>query len=207
MAGALGCAAATAGVFVSMPAQAACITTSLPGNNCVTYDTTGGTTTAILEYSDNNLTNNFWQINAYDPTYTNFSNWQYSVNGGAYTSFDPGLSSSSGGIQVGTVFNSQPAPTNTSPFRIKVTLSNTATLNDLYGFVLYTNGNGGVTVSPNVPAGVLANNGPTYNTFSRDFTRVNDPATAATPGPLPLMGAAAAFGYSRKIRKAIRSAG
>ena len=43
--------------------------------------------------------------------------------------------------------------------------------------------------------------------LSRSFTRVDDPATAATPGPLPLMGAAAAFGYSRKIRKAIRTAG
>jgi len=32
------------------------------------------------------------------------------------------------------------------------------------------------------------------------------PATTAVPGPLPLMGAAAAFGFSRKLRARIRSA-
>jgi hypothetical protein len=43
--------------------------------------------------------------------------------------------------------------------------------------------------------------------LARNFTRQNDPPLPPVPGPLPLLGAAATFGYSRKIRKAIRAAG
>lgn len=33
----------------------------------------------------------------------------------------------------------------------------------------------------------------------------SDPVIEAVPGPLPILGAAAAFGYSRKLRKRIKA--
>jgi hypothetical protein len=66
-AGATGCAVVAASAFVSMPAQAACLSTSgenpIPDNNCVTYDSTSSPTKAILYYNDTNLGSNFyWQL-------------------------------------------------------------------------------------------------------------------------------------------------
>ncbi len=37
------------------------------------------------------------------------------------------------------------------------------------------------------------------------FTRVVKPETSTVPGPLPLLGAAACFGYSRKLRQRIHA--
>ena len=39
---------------------------------------------------------------------------------------------------------------------------------------------------------------------SLTFTRVVGPETPAVPGPLPLIGAAACFGYSRRLRQRIK---
>lgn len=36
-------------------------------------------------------------------------------------------------------------------------------------------------------------------------TKLTPPETSSVPGPLPVLGAAAAFGYSRKLRKRIKS--
>ena len=76
MAGALGCSAVSASVFASMPAQAACLTSNVD-NNCVTYNTTGGITKAILTYTDVNLSqNNYWQLTSTNAFVGNFSNWE-----------------------------------------------------------------------------------------------------------------------------------
>lgn len=40
-------------------------------------------------------------------------------------------------------------------------------------------------------------------TGSLAFTKVVNPETSTVPGPLPLLGAAACFGYSRRLRKRI----
>jgi len=37
------------------------------------------------------------------------------------------------------------------------------------------------------------------------FKPQEDPDKAAVPGPLPLVGVAAAFGYSRKLKRRIKS--
>jgi len=39
------------------------------------------------------------------------------------------------------------------------------------------------------------------------FTRVVKPETSAVPGPLPLLGAAACFGYSRRLRQRLKVSG
>lgn len=41
-------------------------------------------------------------------------------------------------------------------------------------------------------------------TGSLTFTRVVGPETSAVPGPLPLLGAAACFGYSRRLRQRMK---
>ena len=208
LAGALGCSAVSASVFASMPAQAACLTTNVE-NNCVTYNTTGGITKAILAYTDINLSqNNYWQLTSTSAFVGNFSNWEYGSDGTNFTSFTPTFANNIGTAQVSQLFTlvplTNPAAPAGSPFYIRVQLSNTAPLNSPYQFSIATNNNGYVNA-----AGALADDfvGNNPSLLSRSFTRVDDPATAATPGPLPLMGAAAAFGYSRKIRKAIRTAG
>ena len=84
-----------------------------------------------------------------------------------------------------------------------MTLSDTATLSAQYQIALRTNNDKAVDSQGRLDdtGGNLASN------LTRNFTRVPDPVSAPVPGPLPLLGAAAAFGYSRKIRKAIRAAG
>ncbi len=64
----------------------------------------------------------------------------------------------------------------------------------------YDSGVGGVVVSPL---------GSPFSTGSRTWaqaTLYTAPAPTAAPGPLPLFGAAAAFGFSRKLRKRIKQA-
>jgi hypothetical protein len=207
LAGALGCAAVTASAIVVMPAQAACLTTTggtAPNidNNCLTYDTTSSPTKAILRYSDVNLaTDSFRQITLNTSVLGNFSDWEFGSNGTTWSSFNPAFTvapNSGGAGQISSIVNAIPG----NPFFLRVTLSNTATLNSLFAFTFLTNSDGATDTNGQLVTGFGLG-----SSNSRNFTRVNDPATAATPGPLPLMGAAAAFGYSRKIRKAIRTAG
>jgi hypothetical protein len=207
MAGALGCSAVSASVFASIPAQAACLTTTggtAPNidNNCVTYDTTSSPTKAILRYTDNNLaTDTFRQITLNTSVLGNFSDWEFGSNGTSWTSFNPGFTvapNTGGNGQISSIVSGVPG----NPFFLRVTLSNAASLNSPFAFTFLTNATSSVDSNGQLITGFGAG-----SSNSRNFTRQNDPATAATPGPLPLMGAAAAFGYSRKIRKAIRTAG
>jgi len=201
-------AAATSPIFFQAPSQAACLTNTggiAPAidNNCVTYDTTSSPTTATLYYSDSNLGNSRWQLTGTTSTIGNFSGWEY-FDGTSFTSFDPGFVAS-GGLQIGSIFTTltTPAAPAGNPFRIRVKLSDTATLNAGYQFILRTNSDGFTNGS-----GALDDTGNNnFSALTRQFTRVDDPVPTETPSPLPLMGAAAAFGYSRKIRKAIRAAG
>jgi len=203
--GALTCAAASAAVFVTVPAQAVCLT-STPGiapaidNNCVTYNNVGGTTTASLHYQDSKLmTNGNWQLAGSDQTFSNYSNWHYSVDGVNYTPFAPTLTNISGFTRT-EVFTT-PNPVG-NPFFLRAVLSPTATLNVPFDFTLYSNSNGATDGD-----GILRNTGGIngYTALTRTSTREMDPPPPPAPGPLPLMGAAFAFGYSRKIRKAIRT--
>ena len=211
LAGALGCAAFVASAFVSTPAQAACLSTTgespTPNNNCVTYDTTSSPTKAVLFYNDTNLGNNFWQLTGATSTIANFSNWEYGSNGTSWTSFNPSFTpdTGAGNAQRSTIFTTSTTPSAPAgnPFWIRVTLSDTATLSAQYQIALRTNNDKAVDSQGRLDdtGGNLASN------LTRNFTRVPDPVSAPVPGPLPLLGAAAAFGYSRKIRKAIRAAG
>ncbi len=205
LAGALSCAAASATAFASMPAQAACLTTTggiAPAidNNCVTYNNVGGTTTATLHYKDSKLmSNGNWQLAGSDQTFSNYSGWSYSQDGTNYTPFAPALTNINGFTRTDVFTTPNPVG---NPFFLRVALSPTATLNVPFDFTLYSNSNGATDGD-----GILRNTGGTngYTALTRTFTRQMDPPPPPAPGPLPLMGAAFAFGYSRKIRKAIRT--
>jgi hypothetical protein len=146
-------------------------------------------------------TDSFRQITLNTSVLGNFSNWEFGSNGTSWTSFDPGftVAPNSGGLgQISSIVNSIPG----NLFFLRVTLSNTATLNTPFAFTFLTNATSNVDANGQLVTGFGAG-----SANSRSFTRQNDPTPAPVPGPLPLLGAAAAFGYSRKIRKAIRAAG
>ncbi len=64
---------------------------------------------------------------------------------------------------------------------------------------------GGNWVSINTTTGATTNLSPLFNT-NPDFFDISDSATPVRiPGPLPLLGAAVAFGWGRKLRKRVKS--
>ena len=199
---ALGCASASAGVFATMPAQAACLTSN-GSNTCRTYNTTTTPNIQYLTYSDVKLqTNTDWQLSTGTPG--NYSNWSYSTDNATtpiqnktWNSFTPTWTSVSG-----TNYSQIFTPNTSDEFYIKVTLSDTAALNVPYDFTFISNNDGAVDANGNLS--VVGVNG--FTALSRDAKRVANPSSGV-PGPLPVLGAAAAFGYSRKIRKAIRAIG
>lgn len=208
LAAALGCAAVSATAFLGTSAQAACLTSSLeqpiPNNNCVTYNSVGSPVKASLYYNDLNLGNPYWQLTGATSTIANFSDWEYSRDGINYTAFNPGFTPDTlaGNAQRSTIFDNTTTPSAPAgnPFYLRVTLSDTATLNSSYQIALRTNNDKAVDT-----LGRLDDTGNNLaSNLTRNFTREENPPV---PGPLPLLGAAAAFGYSRKIRKAIRTSG
>ena len=203
---ALGCAAVSASAFIGTPAQAACLSTTgempTPNNNCTTYNTMPPSPVrATLFYQDTNLGNPYWQLTGATSTIANFSDWEFSSDGTSWTSFNPGFTAS-GSAQAGTIFDNSTTPSAPAgnPFYIRVTLSDSAILGATYQIALRTNNDKAVDGLGRLDdtGGNLASN------LTRNFTRQPNPEV---PGPLPLLGAAAAFGYSRKIRKVIRAAG
>jgi hypothetical protein len=204
LAGALNCAAASATAFASMPAQAACLTNTggmAPyDNNCVTYNTVGSPVVATLRYSDNNLaTDTYSQITLNTADVGKFSSWSWSANGTIWNAFDPmfTVAPETGGLgQVSSIRNT----TLGNPYYLRAILSDTAPLNTTYSFTFLSNATGNTDMMGQLVTGFGAG-----ASLSRNFTREMDPPPPPAPGPLPLMGAAFAFGYSRKIRKAIRT--
>lgn len=187
---------------MAVPAQAACLTTN-DQNNCETYNNTGTLpTTATVNFTDSLFaSNNYWQLNSNTSSVANFSNWRYSRNGTTFTAFSPSFTTA-GAFQVGTIFTTSTTPSAPAgnPFFIRVDLSSTATVGSSFSFNLSSNSDGFTNLN-----GRLDDSGSNgLSSASRSFARVADPAV---PGPLPFLGAAAAFGYSRKIRKAIRTNG
>jgi len=210
LAGVLGFTSVSISTLVATPAQAACLTTAVPAidNNCQTYDTTASPTRAILRFADtNSATDTNWQITASTISVANLSDWEYGPDGSSWTSFNPSFSvaPNTGGLgQISTIFTTSTTPSapTGNPFFLRVKLSDTATINSPFSFTILTNPNGSTDSfgQLNTGFGIGSSN-------SRNFTRVADPVTSSVPGPLPLMGALAAFSYSRKLRKAIRSGG
>ena len=195
-------ASSVIGVTASTPAHAACLTTdpaTAPfSNNCTTYNTVGGPNVATLRYTDSVLSNTYWQLSTSNINVGNFSNWQSSTDGITFTSLTTNFTPD-GAFTNSQIFNSSPG----NPFYLRVTLNNAATLGQSYQFNILTNNNGYTFGSRLSDDGLNNNSG----SLPRSFTRVADPVppSGTVPGPVPLLGAVAAFRYSRKMRRAIKA--
>ena len=96
---------------------------------------------------------------------------------------------------------------NPAGFNLSAVLRNTTTSTDIYS-VAYTTGTGGF-LNPSVN---LVNGNSYTLTFAvsslsnQTTVRIDDVFVRQVPGPLPILGAFAAFGWSRKLRAKIRGA-
>jgi hypothetical protein len=72
-------------------------------------------------------------------------------------------------------------------------------------FTNYTTANG---LGSDIVVGVYASGSSIYAATSGGLSiaQQSDPPPSAVPGPLPLFGAASAFGFSRKLRRRLRAA-
>jgi hypothetical protein len=205
------------GAVAAPGAKAACLTSDLIGfgTDCVTFEA-GQSATAKVFFSDANLqppgANPNFQIGFSSSlgtaiTLSNLS-WSSSQNG-TYAplltgSFTSGINSnySYSGIQTTNAANS-PVPTG-SPFWVKYDIPAGLASGTQVSIQLRSNADTSST------GGVLNAGGSTPNAvvLSRVNTAVVTPPPItgeAAPGPLPLLGAGAAFGVSRRLRRRIRA--
>ena len=202
LASALATAAASA-VLVTSPAQAAC-TTSVAGNNCALFNPTSPSNAVYSGYTDAGWATNdrLTDISFYSTSVTSgfpitLTDIAYSLDGTnfattnltstSYTIAANGVPGS--GTNLLTAFNIG-SPIGTS-FKLRFTIPS------VVGFVP-TDGSGSI--------GAFVRNqrstGPVLpQTQTRDSSAFYSPTK--TPSPLPLIGAGAAFGFSRKLRRRI----
>lgn len=199
-------------------AKAACFSGDLIGlgTDCSKFEA-GLTATAKVFFTSPNLQspngNLYWQlggsVSSADPvTLTNLQ-WSNSQNGSYSPLLAGSLSlgtnsvASYSVIQGPTSTGNAPVPTG-SPFWIQYTIP--------AGLVAGTSVNVQLLSNNDIN---LDTNGNLSNTGSNGFysdTRTNlsaippDPSTDPAPGPLPLLGAGAAFGVSRRLRRRIKAA-
>ena len=213
----LGIAAATAAsapVFFQAPAQAACLTTNGSATNCATFDQTTASNVVDGGYTDtvfvaNNRTD---RIAFYHSGFTSglpitLTGIFYSLDGGTTWS-DSNITGATGS---GGTYTITSAYISGDPALIP---SGFAGPNLLSGPILGSQAN--VQLKFTIPTGSLGGSGFSLTSYIGNSTNgTTTPQTqtrthilaappAATPGPLPLLGAGAAFGLSRRIRTRIR---
>jgi hypothetical protein len=210
LAGALGCAAFAANVFASMPAKAACISPSST-TNCSTFSQSSASLVRDYAYTDGDFVGNntLTEIKFYQNGFTSglpitLTDIAYSIDGGTnwltdnlsattYT-ITSGFTSDGSATNLLTAPVGSPTYAATSNFTLRFTIPATPALTPADGTKRITS----------FVANETSPGGATPQTQTRQHSLVT---STSVPGPLPIFGAAAAFGYSRKIRKAIRAAG
>jgi hypothetical protein len=212
IAGLVVAAAASSSIALSATsAKAACVTAgSSATQDCIEFNSTTPTTVTTFGYNDNGFIGSTsldsltfysgviaptpaW---TFSPTPITISNIQYSLNGG--TSFTSAglnatsVSLASDSFSVNLITSSiSVSPIALDEFQIKF---------DIPGGV--TTSNAGwlkVQIGATDPV-----DGPQVQTRSIQATAYSP--SSGVPGPLPLMGAAAAFGFSRRLRSRVRIA-
>ena len=198
-------AAVALGLAMESPAKAACIRSTDPnlaaGSNCSTFDSLSPSF-AIVAFQDSNFLAavNLRQIrfraegfdlSSYPITLSNIA---YSFNGGN-TWLTTGLSSTSYTL-------TDNDDTNFGPDLLTTDQTNISLLNFRLTFTIPA-GN----LSP-LGAGIVALvavNGNPPNTITQRQERISV-LSDHVPGPLPILGAGVAFGFSRRLRRRIRHA-
>jgi len=207
----LSAAAASSMALSAAPAKAACVDAgSGTTQDCAQFDSTTPTTVTTFGYNDDGFIGStsldslrfYAGIIAPPPDWTfspspiTISNIEYSLNGGgSFTS--AGLNATSASLDAGSfsvnLISSaiSIAPITSNSFQIRFQIP------------------GGVTTSNagRLKVQIGATNpldGPQVQTRSILATAYSP--SSGVPGPLPLMGAAAAFGFSRRLRSRVRIA-
>lgn len=220
-------------VAVGSPAHALCLTGGLntTGNNCQTFNNTG-TTTATVLFTDLGLNGDqFLQIgfgsaslgSTPPPTTSSgfsVSNIEYSLDGSSFTAFGTGAASQAISNNGSSSFTALYTPSLTlgSPITsnllyVRYTLPSTITTDgQLIGVYLRSNSNGNAQANPNQfdPAGTTllstaAGDNGTLLTRDHTLDLTTPPITSSAPGPLPLLGGASAFAFSRRLRRRLAS--
>ena len=193
--------ATAASIFVASPVKAACLT-GTAGNNCATFNGVGNSNVVYNAFTDGvfkantkitDISFDFIGITGVFPI--TLSNLKYSFddfatagttfNGDTYTATGAGVGSD---ILGGTV--NAPGGVIGDNFAVSFTIpAGTYTPTTGSRFIRMKVGSDNAT-----------------DTLPQDQTRLSVPVaspSAAVPGPLPLFGAGAAFGFSRKLRRRI----
>jgi len=202
--------ASSAGILMSSPAKAACVTAG-PGTtqDCTVFNAqTTATTVDTFAYNDGGVVGSteitgisFFSSILTPPSF-NFTPSPITLTGLAY-SLDGGTNYITTGINTSVALASNsftssiftggtltvPAITANS-FRLKFTIPGGLTSSNAGFLTAQVNFN---------KVGV----GPQSQTRSIQATAFDTPNTSGVPSPLPLLGAGAAFGFSRKLRRRI----
>ena len=203
-------AASSAFLLDVTPAKAACSDAPSAGQNCSTFNPTSSSNLEGFGFTDSNWIQNntltgirftadesihgglSGSTMTFTPDPMSITNIAYSFNGtdwltdGINTSvtMPSGSGQSVNAVTTSQVFGS---PNWSGNFRVRFTVPSLTTSNA---------GQLAVRVSSNGAGGT--------NTQTRLFTSTTlTPPAAGTPGPLPLLGAGAAFGFSRSMRRRI----
>jgi len=195
---AVGLLAGGCAVFAPNSAQAACFSTADAGaNGCFEFspDTTSA---AVQTFATANLdTNQYVQFGfqSSGPSVT-LTGVEYSFNGGtSWITYGAGTFNVTSTASYGSVITD---PLIKPGLKFRYTIPTGLALGDLIQAQMLTNNTG----TPNPLASAVGNN---FVLVDRASTAAAQPATA-TPGPLPLLGAAAAFSASRRLRRRIQRA-
>jgi hypothetical protein len=202
--------ASSAGILMSSPANAACVTAGpLTTQSCTEFNAQSTSTTVdTFAYNDGGVigADTITSIDffssilqppswTFSPTPINITSIEYSLNGGgsytssglAFTSLSLGSASFSSNA---ITSNIAVAPITADSFRLRYTIPGGLTSSNA-GFLT-------ARVGFNKPV-----TGPQSQTRSIQATAFDTPQTPGVPSPLPLLGAGAAFGFSRKLRRRI----
>jgi MYXO-CTERM domain-containing protein len=198
-------AAASAPVFFQAPAQAGCLPTD---GTCTTFDpTTTSNPTGVGGFSGTFSPSGFQYSKArvqfaISGTFTpaNFPITGIKITGNGITTELPLTLPLNVGF-IGPGFDSN----QTNFVDLNSLVSNLDFASSTISFSIPTLvASSGATISARIQYSDAG--GTNINTTGTDFvTTVSDPGTP-TPGPLPLLGAGAAFGFSRRLRSRVRLA-
>ena len=206
LATALSLAGASCFLLIS-PSKAACLTTS-GTSNCATFDPATPSTAEYFAFNDGDFIMGekitALRINAgpdlsgvYPITITNI-----------FYSWDAGVTYTQAGLSQTSFTLTSPGQTGTDLLPIDQIKPGGGTIGLNQFRIKYTLPAGtytplGTGIGDNYIQAFVASN-KINNSLPQTQTRISTPVQVSVPGPLPLLGVSAAFGFSRRLRKRIR---
>ncbi len=193
----LALAMAVGGAMAVPGAKAACLTT-VAENNCATFNSSS-TSTAVQAFTSLNLsTNRYFQLSLLTNAGVSYTitDLAWSKDGSSFTNFSPlSLNLNSDGSRVYTNIVDYGSAIGV-PLYLRYTIPTGVALGAIIEGTLIANDNG------SNGGGVLTDSINNYQAVNRQSLSVA--ASAAVPAPVPILGAAGFFVYSRQLRRRLR---